>query len=322
MKTLKYICAQPDELYFAWQVEVMLDNFLSFNIPPQDIHILVAIDKSPSIWWHKLIEKYPSVGFYFYKDERMHKQYAPSIQPYITSKHFERYPELTSEVIFYHDCDMIFTREPRFESLLEGDTWYVSDTRSDYLSSKYICSKGENVFKDMCNLVGIHPAIVKINDNNVGGAQYIMKNVTSRFWDSVRFYSNSLYDYFNSIDSDIQKWTAGMWAMLWTAWKQEQDIRVHPYLGFAWATDTWPKWDTYPIYHNAGVVKEHEGKLFNKSDYRGEVPYFDYTSFDPQFCSYKYYQEVIKTGRNTCLIDRGPNVQDLLNECKSIFISV
>lgn len=322
MKTLKYISAQPDELYFAWQIEVMLDNFLSYNINGEDIHVLVAIDKSPSIWWHKLIEKYPSVGFYFYKDERSHKQYAPSIQPYITAKHFERFPELTDEVIFYHDSDMIFTREPIFESLLEGDTWYVSHTRSDYLSSKYIFSKGEGVLEGMCGVLDISPDIVKSQDSYVGGAQYIMKNVTPSYWNLVRYYSEDLYFYLNSLDSDIQKWTAGMWAILWTSWKQEQDIRVHPSLGFAWATDTWPKWDIYGIYHNAGVVKEHDGKLFNKSDYRGETPYSDYTSFDPQFCSFKYYQEVIKTGRNTCLIDKGPDMEILLNECKSIFISV
>ena len=161
MKSLKYISAQPDELYFAWQVEVMLDNFLSHHIPAGDIHIIVGIDKTPSEWWHKLIERFPGVGFYFYKDERLHKQYAPSIQPHILAKHFERFPELSKDAIFYHDCDMLFTRDPRFENLLEDDIWYVSDTRSDYLSSQYILSKGDHVLKGMCSFAG-HESI---NDN-------------------------------------------------------------------------------------------------------------------------------------------------------------
>lgn len=322
MKSLKYVSAQPDELYFAWQVEVMLDNFLSHNIPGNDIHILVAIDKTPSQWWHKLIEKYPSVGFFFYKDERTDKTYSPSVRPHILAKHFERFPELCREAIFYHDCDILFTRDPRFESLLEGDTWYLSDNRSDYLSSKYISSKGEHILSNMCKIVQISRTIVQKNDIHCGGAQYVMKNLTPHFWRLVEGYSKALYAYLCSIDSDIQKWTADMWALLWVAWKNHQSTRISPLLDFAWATDTWPKWETYGIYHNAGAVEEHRGILFLKQDYRVSLPYNDETVYDPQFCSNKYHSAVMIAGKNTCLKPQEPNMNDLLNDCKSIFISV
>jgi len=37
-----YLSAQPDSLYFAWQVEVMLENFIEKGIDQNKIHIVVG----------------------------------------------------------------------------------------------------------------------------------------------------------------------------------------------------------------------------------------------------------------------------------------
>ena len=65
MNKIKYICVQPRLLYYAWQVEVMLNNFLNNNISPYDIDVLVAWnpnDDTNNIHnvtpWFKLKEKY------------------------------------------------------------------------------------------------------------------------------------------------------------------------------------------------------------------------------------------------------------------------
>jgi hypothetical protein len=325
---MKYISAQPDELYFAWQVEVMLDNFLSVGILPSDIHILVGIKKHIGNWWPKLIEKYDGVGFFFYEDElltagRMDKTlyYPPAIRPYILFKHWKRFPELEREIIFYHDSDILFTSKSDFSKFLNDDIWYVSDTRS-YIGASYIRSKGENIYLEMCKIVGIDPIIPIENEHNSGGAQYLMKNVNWRFWRLVQYVSENIYKYLSSSGSDIQSWTADMWSLLWLAWRDGYKTKIDRYLDFSMATDTWPKWDKNLIYHNAGAVSEHEGKLFIKDQFRHKLPYMEENPYDNDFCSYYYFDHVIKTGKNSCLIEKKPDVQTLIEQCKTIFIGI
>ena len=42
MKKLRYVCAQPANNYYAWQIEVMLNNFISMGVNPNDIDIYVG----------------------------------------------------------------------------------------------------------------------------------------------------------------------------------------------------------------------------------------------------------------------------------------
>jgi len=37
---LRFICAQPTSLYYAWQVEVMINNFIEMGINPNMIDIV------------------------------------------------------------------------------------------------------------------------------------------------------------------------------------------------------------------------------------------------------------------------------------------
>lgn len=315
---MKYISCSPDELYYAWQVEVMLDNFLSVGIDPMDIHIVVGIQKHIGLWWGKLIQKYQNVGFFFYTDTRNMRDYPPSIRPHILMKHWNRYPELIFETIFYHDCDIVFTSKPDFTRFVDDDVWYLSDTIS-YIGAEYIISKGRNIYEKMTDSIGIKRSIPIANQKSSGGAQYIIKNVTRPFWGHVYMCSELLYNCLNDIDSDIQKWTADMWAFLWTAWNFEYKTKIDPYLNFSMATDTWPSWDKNLIYHNAGAVPEHEGILFRKDQFRDNLPYTDANPYNNDFCSYYYFDQVIKTGRSSCLVPKD-EYPDLLEKTKSIFI--
>lgn len=316
---MKFICAQPDEIYYAWQIEVMLDNFLSVGISEHDIHIIVGINKNIGEWWYKLIKKYNNIGFYFYEDTRESKKYPPSIQPHLLSKHWERFPILYKENIFYHDCDIVFTNIPKFDNLIKDNCWYLSDTTS-YIGYDYVISKGNDIYKRMCEILNISETIPFKNKNHSGGAQHIIKNVTSSFWKRVEHKSEDLYEYLFSIDSDIQKWTAGMWAFLWTAWYWGYKTRISPLLNFSMATDTWPKWKKNLIYHNAGAIEEHRGVLFIKEDFRASLPFCMSNMYDKQFCSHLYFNKILETGKTSCLISNKSNYDDLLNDVKSIFI--
>ena len=40
-----YICTQPRIPYYAWHLEVMLNNFKEIGIPDNKIHILLSVSK-------------------------------------------------------------------------------------------------------------------------------------------------------------------------------------------------------------------------------------------------------------------------------------
>ena len=40
---MKYICAQPATLYYAWQIDTMLFSFVNVGINLEDVHIVCAI---------------------------------------------------------------------------------------------------------------------------------------------------------------------------------------------------------------------------------------------------------------------------------------
>ncbi len=314
---MKYICVQPRLVYYAWQLEVMLNNFLKHNINPNDIQILVAYSPDQNDrtnhsdvvdLYSKLIQKYPSVGFYFYKDTRVSPCYISSVRPNILKQHFKYFPELKNSAIFYHDCDIVFSKTPNFDLFLNDKIWYMSNTEG-YIGSKYILSKGEDIYLKMCEIVGIDSKIPKIMESNSGGAQYLLKGVDSIFWEKVEKDSEDLYRYFledepikmseNPSYHPIQKWTSDMWAVLWNAWYFEHETKVDPYFNFTWATDPIERWDDNVIYHNAGVIGP--GELFYKGNYINSLPYFIEDTFNKKFASYNYFKEILESKENSCL---------------------
>ena len=301
-----YLSAQPATDYYAWQVEVYLTNFISCGINPSDILVVASFEDAIPQSWLRLQSHY-GAKFYFYKDTRLEKRYIPSIQPHILAKHFEIFPHLGKENIFYHDCDFIFTRPFDFSPFLNDDVWYFSDTIS-YIGASYIKSKGEDVFLKMCELVDIDPKIVEDNQMNSGGAQKLIKNVNAKYWRDVERDANNLYiglgDLRNKKKEDdiyaIQIWCASMWSELWNAWKRGDQVRVPKEFDFAWATCPTSKWQKVNFYHNAGVVGPNH-RMFYKGKYVDKLPYSDNVDIEESRCSIYYYDWVKKTGNKTCL---------------------
>lgn len=317
MSKIKYICVQPRLLYYAWQVEVMLNNFLNNNISPYDIDVLVAWNPNDDtnnihnvIPWFKLKEKYKNVNIIFYKDTRNNPQYISSIRPNILKQHFLLHPELKNETIFYHDCDILFTKPVDFSNLINDNIWYLSNTNS-YINYEYIVSKGKDIYDRMCNIIGINPLIPKLMNLNSGGAQYIMKNVDHKFWEKVENDSEELFKQITEINKinkikdpnyhELQIWCADMWAVLWNAWLKGNETKVVPELDFCWATDNIKRWNEISIFHNAGVTPERKD-LFFKGDFINHLPYNVENIFSSEYCSYNYFQEILKTKQTSCLI--------------------
>jgi hypothetical protein len=311
------ICAQPDDLYFYWQVEVLINNFRKFGLSDK-MHILLFKPADRKYWnsqWQTLEERYPEVKFFRYEDQGANiKGYIPILRPHILKQHFAKFPELSKETIFYHDSDILLTKNIDFDKLSKGDTWYMSDTTS-YISYSYFKSKEKDVKpnrKQAYNLEAIlNPLLHNIGltteqlekyDSNSGGAQYILKGVDEAFWtkvekdcNNIRFYlqtQNRLY--FDSEDKGFQSWCADMWAVLWNGIALNKDIKITDELSFSWATDKIEEWSKHPIYHNAGVT--NEAHLFNKGLFHNNrtSPFEqEITGISKDYASYMYFQEIM-----------------------------
>lgn len=309
MSNIRFICAQPANSYYTWQVEVLINNFIKNGINPNKIDILCAINNNiiPDDWI-KLQQHYNTVRFFFYNDTRDDFGYIPSIYFNLMKNHLKSHPELQDEVLMLHDSDIIFTQPPNF-GYLNNRIWYVADTNS-YINYDYIQSKGNEIYEGMCEIIGIDKRIPKLMNSNSGGAQYIVSGEGWEFWDKVEKDSIKLYKWFCEIepnyikkhanDYPIQKWTAGMWSLLWNAWLYGHETKIDERISFCWSTDGIDKIQKYPILHNAGVTSPNNG-LFYKGAYIDKLPYNEDLYIDTSRASYYYWEQVKETSQKTIL---------------------
>jgi hypothetical protein len=304
---LQYLCVQPYSIYYSWQVDTMLNNFIQNGIEESVIHILLSydseVDTKTYYVWNKIIEKYKGVNFYFYTDLRVNKNYVSSIRPNVLSQFYKEYPKFSKVPVFYHDCDILFTKPVDFSKFCNDKVWYLSNTNS-YLNSDYIKSKIYDVYERMCEIVDIDTSIPERYNEHSGGAQYILKNVDWRFWSRVESDSERLFkeisDYNvilkrkNPVYHEIQIWCADMWAVLWNAWKAGHETKVIDEMNFSWATSPIEEWDKNPIYHNAGITYDMPDS-FNKSNYQTTLPFgIDLSKMNKKLCNYKYTEQIKK----------------------------
>lgn len=306
---MRYICAQPAVKFYTWQVEVMLNNFIKNGINLNKVDIVCYIDNGivPEDW-SKLANNY-AARFFFYNDTRETKHYVSSIRPNILKQHFANHPYLSEETIFYHDSDMIFTKPVDHSKYEVDDKWYGSDTRW-YIGHDYIISKGEDVLDAMCSIVGIDKNIIKNNELNSIGAQYIMKGIDSTFWENVERDSEQLFKQITELNNqklaeipnyhELQIWCADMWAVLWNAWKLGKETVCDKDLDFAWGNSNLKSWEELSIFHNAGVVNATQG-FFYKGSYINTLPYKEELEINDQTASYMYWKEIQETGKITVL---------------------
>lgn len=308
---MRYICAQPANKFYTWQVEVLINNFIKHGVNPNKIDILCSIENGiVPREWRILQQTYNTVRFFFYEDTREDRSYVPSVYFNLMKNHLIHHPELKEERLFLHDSDIVFTRPPEVDWVKPQDkVWYMSDTNS-YINYDYIQQKGNDIYEDMCTIIGIDKLVPRVMNSNSGGAQYIIKGEGFAFWDKVEKDSVKLYSYFckrEVYDTEkmkphypIQKWTAGMWSLLWNAWLKGYETKVDERLNFGWSTNHISDTEKYWILHNAGVSSGDKG-LFFKGQFVNELPYNKELNLDPNRASFYYWQEVQETAKKTVL---------------------
>ena len=313
MKDIVFVTAQPDVPYFHWQVKLYVHNFIEKGINPNQIHVILGMvhgKTEPTSGGLELLEL--GVNIHFYKDDRIKKTYIPSIKPYLISQWLKNSPEY-GDCFFLHDADIIFRELPDFKTLLNGDICYLSDTIG-YIGYNYIIdccrryerqhptSEKNQLLNEMTSIVGIDTEMIKNNQDNSGGGQYIIKNTDYKIWQKIYEDCTPLYKQmlnyqrrFPINPGQIQFWTAEMWSLLWNLWLFGYQTRITPLLDFSWATDNLEKYNTKPILHMAGVTENQKERKFFKGEYinldpietlRSNPTHFDYIKEDSSTIKY------------------------------------
>jgi len=333
MKT-KYICCQPDDGYFKWQVHLWLESLKERGeINNAVVLILTPGGREFNTSWKDVEKLYPEAEFRYYKDEKRELNplisiYIPVLRPYLLMRYFKEFPENENNAIFYCDADIIFTEKFNISHLIDNDISYLSDTKS-YISAKYFDSKIKDVLPDKkeeyekvdvlneaCSLVGINREIAEKNVDSSGGAQYLLKNVNWQFWEKVkndcikiRVYLQSVNKkYFENESKGFQSWCADMFAVLWNLWLLDKKTEIHSDLNFAWSSDNIKRLSEVGILHNAGItgktmkVGNIEIPVFFKGLYHtGKDPFADTHIFkvfedekSKSLCNWYYVSKLIQ----------------------------
>jgi len=285
MKDILFVTAQPDVPYFIWQIKLYVNNFIEKGINPDQIHVVLGIvNRNTEPSEESLELKNMGIHIHHFMDERTRGNYIPSIKPYLISKWIQSNSDY-GKLFFLHDADIIFNQLPNFEKLLEDDLSYLSDTIG-YIGYNYImdcCHRYEQhhpksekgqLINEMANVIGIDVELIKENQENSGGGQYLIKNTPCEIWDKIYKDSTNLYDKmldyqrrFPISPGEIQFWTAEMWSLLWNLWLYRYKTKITNELDFSWATDTMETYNKRPILHMAGVTQDMRFKKFYKGEF-------------------------------------------------------
>lgn len=345
MKQLHIVTAAPNDLPFFSETAVQLHNARKQGFS----HLFrVLVFENPGQFqnnselckekWEELPKLFPEVKFFFYKDtdniERIIRVFGyPSLQrPYILKKHFQEYPELQNDAIFYIDGDVLLHRGIDFLTpFIQDNINYLSYTGRkevsyNYISADHFYDKMGNIqeakkksfekepfWQNFLGEFKLTEQEFASRKDEIGGAQYLLKNVSSEFWDRVLSSSIVIKYYLHTINqkymkgstaqdkenNGFQSWCADMWAVLFNLWKDGHHTQTPSELNFSWATDPISKWDTTYVFHNAGIAADS----FNKRDldYCNNIHTFfskPIPNVNPTICSFNYRNEIIET-KNT-----------------------
>lgn len=289
---MKYILCQPAEIRFDWELAVCLTNLGKIGVDSKDVVLLFMGTNAVST-------KYKKAGYdvHCYPEHKHYHAYPPATRPYLWWQYLKEDKRRSKNKFVYIDSDVIFRKKLDFRKIpTRDDTWCCSDCNG-YLNLDYIrgCKNGNVILHKMASIVGVTIQSLETINFNSGGAQWVIKNPTAKYWHKVYTDSIKLWNYFGTIDSDIQAWTAEMWAQLWNMMYFNIGPRVCGELDFCWATDSIKDWSKTKIMHNAGVTNKSKN-LFFKGAYGAKAPFDTDLSFvDQSKCSYKYVQAIKAT---------------------------
>lgn len=299
MRKLHILSVFPDEIRFQWECLVALNNWRKYGYS-QYAHIIVFLPayhetRGFSPKWKKIQEWFPETKFFFYKDAKatitdlmVNYNYDPILRLCCLERHFKLHPELEKDTIMYIDSDVLFTQQPDIEQYIQDDINHLSDTHT-YLNASYFDSKGQkeadgtpkfvhpdkfeeyqtkDILSQCVKFSGITREICEKNDKNTGGAQYLLKNMSSKFFSEcidscllIRMYLQQINQQYFKGDTieeresqGFQSWCSDMFSIQWNLWKHNLPSQTPKFMDFVWASEEIPEFSSKFLFHNAGIT--------------------------------------------------------------------
>lgn len=287
---MKIILAQPAIPRFLWELEILLTNMKQFT----DMEVILLFTEHDFTVPSRLRDKY-GCSVFVYPDTRDDTDYIPSVRPWLLWQYLAEDPAREQETYFYIDSDVIFREWPHFATLPISENSVVGSDCDGYIGYEYITQtqEGDNIAANMASICGI--TVEQMKGVPGIGAHLILTKPTAAFWQRAYEDSNKLYHYLEGVDSNIQKWTAEMWAQLWGWVREGKEIVMPKELDFCKPTDPIEEWDKVKIMHNAGVTADLSHELFFKGKYIHLLPWNEDFSFvRTDRVSHKYVEALKK----------------------------
>lgn len=237
--------------------------------------------------------RYENLEVHHYPDEREDRSYIPTIRPYLMWRYFSEDPTREHDTYFQVDADVIFREMPPvIYQKMEHKACLASDC-GGYIDYQYLmsCKQGEYITKKFAETLNIPLEVIKTLPG--AGAQWLINEPTAGYWWHVWHDSDILHRLLEPIDSNIQKWTAEMWAQLYNLPKFGYRVNLHRDLEFIRPTDPVEWYDKAYILHNAGVVGSMEKDYFYKGRYVDHTPFGeDFSRVDKSKAGIKYVEAI------------------------------
>lgn len=284
---MKLILCQPAIPRFQWELDVLLANIRQFT--NMEV-VLLFTEHDFTVPAHF---RDAGCSVFVYQDKRDDGSYIPSVRPWLLWQYFAEDPSRCDETYFYIDSDIIFREWIDFATLPISDETVVGSDVSHYLNYDYVASRtnADAVLDAMTEICGVTreqmqgvPGI---------GAHIVLKNFSPEFWKRCYFDSNKLYHAFEGIETNLQKWTAEMWAQQWGWVREGKTLIADPQLDFCLPTDDLKRWDEVKILHNAGILATMSHEYFFKGQYVDYSPLgknFDWVRQDK--CTIRYVEAI------------------------------
>lgn len=286
---MTFLLTQPANMRFQWEVDVAIHNIRS--LMPDAKIVLVFLREDQAVLDH--FNSRGDVEVHDYSDYRAKKNYIPTIKPYLVWRYLEANPGVQNDEFFLVDSDVIFREMVDFSKMpLDKKVAWGSDCEG-YLGYEYLETRenGNQVLDTMSAVSGI--PVEKIKNIQGAGAQWVIGQPTAALFKDIYEMSQNIWDAIEPLNTNLQKWTAEMWAMIYGLHRHGWEVKVTPELKFCWPTDSIEMWQHSKILHNSGVVGESAAGLFFKGKYQFQTPFDEDLSWvRKDRCSWHYVQAI------------------------------
>ena len=287
---MKFLLAQPANLRFQWELDVALTNIRSLDKTTPIVLLFTEEDMGVVEY---MTGRYDGLEIHHYPDDREDKSYIPSIRPYLWFQYLREDPAREQETYFQIDSDIIFREMPDWSKFdLSKQICYASDCH-DYIDYEYLSTRelGDFIVEKFAQILSIPVEVIK--ETPGGGAQWLITRPTAQLWWHTWHDCDLLWKFLEPLDSDIQKWTAEMWAQLYNLKKFGWDVSLDKQLDFCRPTDDLEEYDKVKILHNAGVTGEIAHDYFYKGQYVDHTPFGENFDFvDRTKAGIKYVEAI------------------------------